>query len=179
MRTQHLSTVTCHVVASYGNTAKNAIKAYRVGGERVVGLVEQRWSRSLRASRTKLGTGVAHNANAVQARLQQLAQTSLTLTSNGAERVVNTVVHLADASVHMVADNALWLEDKLGTQALSRLSQLALPAASALHELADRVEGQSVKLVSKIAGKPVRKPVAKRARVAVRKTAKTAAVATA
>lgn len=175
MRTQHLSNVTCRVFASYGKTARNAIKAYRVGGERVIGLVQQRWNRSLRASRAKLGTGVAHNANTTQARLQKLAQTSLALTANSADRVVNTVVHLADTGVHMVADNALWLEDKLGTQALSRLSQLALPAASTLQALAARVEGHSAKLVSKVAGQPARKPAGKPARVAVRQTAKTAA----
>lgn len=177
MRTQHLSTVTCRLTASYGNTAKNVIKAYRVGGERLVGLVEQRWNRSLRASRVKLGTGVAHNANAAQARLQQFAQTSLALTANGADRVVNTVLHLADTSVHMVADNALWLEDKVGTHALTRLSQFALPAAAALNELAERVENQSAKLVSKIAGQPARKAAPKRARVAVRKAVKATATA--
>ena len=174
MRTKNLSTLTCHVVASYGNTAKHAITAYRTGGERVVGVIEQRWNRSLNASRSQLAEGVARNANAVQARLQQFAQSGLALTSNGAESLVNKMVQLADAGVHSVADNALWLEAKVGTTALTRLSELALPAANAWSRLADQVEDQSAKLVGKIAGKPVRRAAPKRARVAVRKAIKTA-----
>lgn len=177
MRSKKLTTLTCHVVASCGNTAKHAITAYRTGGERVVGVIEQRWNRSLKASRSQLAAGVARNASAVQARLQHIAQTGLALTSNGAESLVNKMVQLADAGVHSVADNALWLEAKVGTTALSRLSELALPAVTAWSRLADQVEDQSAKLVGKIAGKPVRRATPKRARVAARKAIKTVAAA--
>jgi len=34
-----LSTVTCHVIDAYGNTATNVIHAYRAGGECVVGML--------------------------------------------------------------------------------------------------------------------------------------------
>lgn len=174
MRSNNLTTVTCHVVASYGNTAKHAIHAYRNGGERVVGVIEQGWNRSLKASRPKLAAGVVRNANAVQARVQQLAQSGLALTSDGAENLVDKMVQLADAGVHSVADNALWLQDKVGTTALTRLSELALPAANAMSKLADQVEDQSAKLASKFAAKPVRRNAPKRARAVVRKTIKTA-----
>ena len=176
MRSNQLATVTCHVVASYGNTAKHAITAYRTGGERVVGVIEQRWNRSLNASRSQLATGVARNANAVQARLQRFAQTGLALASDGAESLVNKMVQLADAGVHAVADNALWLEAKVGTTALTRLSEFALPAATAMSRLADQVEDQSAKLVGKIADKTVRRAAPKRARLAARKAIKTATV---
>lgn len=175
MRTQNLSAVTCHVIASYGNTARHAIAAYRTGGERVVGLIEQRWSRSLQASRSRLAAGVAHNANAVQRRLQQIAVTGLTVSSDTAQGLVNQMINMANAGVHSVADNALWLENKAGTTALTRLSQYALPAATALSHLVDKVENQSAKLARKMAGKPMVKTAARRARPALRKTAKTVA----
>ena len=177
MRTKNLSGLTCHVVASYGNTAKHAITAYRTGGERVVGVIEQRWNRSLKESRSQLAAGVVRNANAVQARLQQFAQAGLALTSDSAESLVNKMVQLADAGVHSVADNALWLEARIGATALTRLSQFALPAATAVSRLADQVEDQSAKLAGKIAGKPVRRAAPKRARVAARKAVKTVAAA--
>lgn len=179
MASKKLSTVTCHVVASYGNTARHAIHAYRSGGERVVGVIEQGWNRSLNASRSQLAAGVARNANAVQARLQHLAQAGLTLSADSAETLVDKVVQLADAGVHSVADNALWLEAKVGTTALTRLSELALPAANAMSKLADQVEDQSAKLASKIAAKPMRRHAPKRTRAAVRKTIKAAKTAAA
>ena len=37
MAKQNLATVTNELIASYGNTAKNVILAYRTGGERLVG----------------------------------------------------------------------------------------------------------------------------------------------
>ena len=153
-----------------------SITAYRTGGERVVGVIEQRWNRSLNASRSQLAAGVARNANAVQARLQRFAQTGLALASDGAESLVNKMVQLADAGVHAVADNALWLEAKVGTTALTRLSEFALPAATAMSRLADQVEDQSAKLVGKIADKTVRRAAPKRARLAARKAIKTATV---
>lgn len=174
MPSKNLSTVTCHVVAAYGNTAKHAIHAYRNGGERVVGVIKQGWNRSLKASRSQLAAGVARNANAVQARLQHFAQTGLSMSADGAENLVNKAVQLVDAGLHSVADNALWLEAKVGTTALTRLSELALPAANAMSKLADRVEDQSAKLASKIAAKPVRRFAPKRARAAVHKTIKAA-----
>jgi len=85
-------------------------------------------------------------------------------------------VQLADAGVHAVADNALWLEAKVGTTALTRLSEFALPAATAMSRLADQVEDQSAKLVGKIADKTVRRAAPKRARLAARKAIKTATV---
>jgi hypothetical protein len=54
MRAKNLSTLTCHVINSFGNTANSVIHAYRAGGERVVGLLEQRWHRALKQSRAQL-----------------------------------------------------------------------------------------------------------------------------
>ena len=62
MASKKLATVTCHMITSYGNTAKNVIHAYRVGGERVIGMLEQRWDRALKQSRSQLAEGVAKNA---------------------------------------------------------------------------------------------------------------------
>ncbi len=177
MRTQNLTSVSCHVVAAYGNTARHAIKAYRRGGERVIKLVEQRWDRALAVSRPKLAAGVARNAGAVQARLQRLAQSGLTLSSDGAVSLVDKAVQLVDASVHAVADNALWLEDKAGVKPFSRLSQLALPAATVVSQFADQLEDQTALLAAKVAGRPTVKPVASRTRRAVRKTATAVAAA--
>ena len=52
MTAKNLSTVACDLIESYGNTAKNVIDAYRAGGEHAVSLLEQRWSRAMKQSRS-------------------------------------------------------------------------------------------------------------------------------
>jgi hypothetical protein len=43
MANQKLATVTNELIESYGNTAKNVINAYRVGNERAVVFMDQRF----------------------------------------------------------------------------------------------------------------------------------------
>jgi hypothetical protein len=176
MASKKLATVTCHMITSYGNTAKNVIHAYRVGGERVIGMLEQRWDRALKQSRSQLAEGVAKNATAVQHSLQNYSLKGLTFTSGGAQDMVNRLVKLADAGVHSVAVNAARFEDKTGARTLSSLAQAALPGATALSALASQIEQKSADLASKVAGDNVVVKVARRARTATRKSASVAAV---
>lgn len=177
MSAKKLSTVTCHVINAYGNTAKNVIHAYRAGGERVVSLLDQRWHSALQQSRSKLAAGVAKNAGVVQQTLHKYSLKGLTMTSGGVQSVVDHVVKLADAGVHSMSVNASRFEDKTGAHVLSNLAQAALPGAIALSALASQLEQKSAQLASKIAGDNVVVVVAKRARTAARKPRATTAKA--
>lgn len=169
MNAKNLSTVTSNVVESYGNTAKNVIHAYRAGGERVVDLVEERWNSALKESRSKLAAGVAKNATTVQKALCRYSKKGLTMSSGGAQTVVNQVVKMADAGIHTAALNANRLEEKMGLHPLSTLAKVALPGAVVLNNLATQVEQKSADLASRIAGDNVVVVVAKHARTAARK----------
>lgn len=169
MTAKNLATVSSNVVESYGNTAKNVIHAYRAGGERVVDLVEDRWNSALKESRSKLAAGVAKNATTVQKVLCRYSKKGLTMSSGGAQTVVNKVVKLADAGIHSAAFNANRLEEKIGVHPLSTLAKVALPGAVALNTLATTVEQKSADLANRIAGDKVVVAVAKRVRTAVRK----------
>ncbi len=169
MSAKKLSTVTCHVIQAYGNTANNVIRAYRAGGERVVGLLDKRWNRALKATRSQLATGVASNANSLENLLQTYSVKGLALTAGTAQGVVNKAVKLADSGVHAVAANASRFEGKTGAHVLSTLAQKALPGAELLSTLASQIEQKSANLASKIAGNNVVVTVAKRARTAARK----------
>ena len=179
MSAKKLSTVTCHVINAYGNTAKNVIHAYRAGGERVVRMLDRRWNSALKKSRPELATGVAKNAGVVQQVLHSYTLKGLTVTAGGAQTVVNQVVKLADAGVHGLSVNADRFEDKTGAHMLSTLAQAALPSAVALSALAHKIEQKSAHLASKIAGDNVVVTVAKRARTVARKPRKPVAAATA
>jgi hypothetical protein len=175
MSSKKLSTVTCHVINAYGNTASNVIHAYRAGGERVVSMLDARWNVALKQSRSQLATGVAKNATAVQQVLQKYTLKGLTVTSGGAQDVVNQAVKLADAGVMAVAQNVDRFEDKTGVSVLSTVAQAALPGAEALSALATQIEQKSADLAKKIAG--TKAVAAKRSRPVARKARPVAKVA--
>lgn len=169
MRTQKLSTVATDVIASTGNTAKNVIQAYRVGGERVVGLLEQRWNQSFKASRAQLSAETAKNATSAQQMFSGGATKGLVITTNGAQGVVNQMVKLAGAGVERVAANANLFEEKTGVTALNTLAQATLPSAVVLSAFAAQMEQKSAVLVRKAAGDNTATAAVKRATAAVRK----------
>jgi hypothetical protein len=169
MSSKNLSTVTCHVINAYGNTANNVIHAYRAEGERVVDMLDARWNSALKQSRPKLAAGVAKNATVVQQVLQKYTLKGLTVTSGGAQDVVNQMVRLADAGVMTVTANMNRFEGKTGINVLSTVAQAALPGAIALSALATQIEQKSADLASKIAGDNVVGTATKRQRTAVRK----------
>lgn len=174
MRTKTLSALTCHMINSYGNTAKNVIHAYRAGGERVVGLLDHRWNRALKQSRSQLAADVAKNATAVQQALHNYSLKGLTHTSAGAQDMVTRMVKLADAGVHTVSVNAARFEDKTGARALSSLAHAAMPGATALSALISQIERKSADLVTQVAGDKTMKKVARRTRTPRQPTAASA-----
>lgn len=178
MSTKKLATVTCHVISSYGNTASNVIHAYRTGGERVVKLLDRRWNGALRQSRSQLAAGVAKNATVLQQAVHKYSIKGLTLSSGGAQGLVNQVVKLADAGVTTLSAGANRLEDKTGVHVLSTLAQAVLPGARLLDTLAGRIEQTSANLATRIAGDNVVISVAKRTASTARKPRTAARTAT-
>ncbi len=175
MTQPQLSSVTVDVIESYGNTAKNVIQAYRAGGERLVGYFGKRWESALDESRPQLEKDVAKNASAAQKVLGAYTLKGVTLTADGADTVVDSVVRLAGKGVAQVAANATLFEEKTGVTALNTLAQAAVPAAVTVSNLFGQIEKKSAALASRAAGKPVR---AKRAATARKPRArKTAAAA--
>ncbi|OQW89075.1 MAG: hypothetical protein BWK72_03635 [Rhodoferax ferrireducens] len=169
MSAKKLSTVTCHVISSYGNTANNVIHAYRAGGERVVKLLDKRWNGAMRQSRSQLAGGVAKNATLVQQAMHKYSLKGLTLTSGGAQSVVKQVVKMADAGVTTLSAGASRIEDKTGAHVFSTMAHAVLPGALVLDNLASQIEQKSADLASRIAGDNVVVKVAKRATAATRK----------
>ena len=175
MTAKNLSTVAADLIESYGNTAKNVIDAYRVGGERVVSLLEKRWNSALKQSRTELSKDAAKNATAAQLAFSAYYSKGLTLTSNVAMQVVSQVVKLASTGVDRVAANAELFTDKTGMTTLNTIAKATVPSAEVLSKLASQIEQKSAALVSKIAGDDVSVAAVKRASAfGQRRTAKAA-----
>ena len=175
MRTKNLTKLSCHMVTAYANTARHVIHAYQSGGERVIGLLQQRWQGALRKSRSQLASDVAKNASNAQHVLHRYSVKGLTLTSDGAQHMVKRVADLADAGILAISSNATRFEDKTGVHALSTLARAALPGATLLGTLATQIEHKTANLASRIAGDVVAQKPRRRARVTPRQAAAPAA----
>jgi hypothetical protein len=158
-----LTAVTTDLIESYGNTAKNVINAYRVGNERVVGMMDQRWESAVKATGKRLTTEVRTNALAAQKKLSGYYIKGITLGTDGADTAVAKAVELAAKGVQQVAANAARFEKSTGMTTLNKLAVAAVPAAQAVSKVATRLEKQSGELVNTVAGKKsVAKVVSKR-----------------
>ena len=153
MTARNLSTVTTDLIVSYGSTVKNVIHAYRVGNERVIGFMDQRWESALRKSGAKLKPEVRGNALSAQQEFSGYYIKGITLTTAGADTVVDKVVELASKGVHRIAANAGHFEKRTGVTVLNKLAVVAAPAVEAVIKLADKLEQKSELLSNKLAGK--------------------------
>lgn len=175
MSAKSLSTVASDLIESYGNTAKNVIDAYRASGERVVSVLEQRWNRALKESRSELTAEVAKNASAAQQAFSAYYSKGLTLTTNGAQQLVSQLVKLAETGVERAAANAALFEEKTGVSTLTTLAKATAPGAWVLSKVATQIEQKTADLANKIAGDDVTTVSAKRpSAFSQRRTAKTA-----
>ncbi len=153
MTTQTLSTAATQLVESYGNTAKNVINAYRVGNERAIGFMDQRWESALHKTGKKLSAEVRGNALSAQKKLSACYTQGVTLASDSADTLVNKAVALAGKGIHQAAANASQFEKKTGVKALHTIAGAAVPAVAVVTKLASSLEKQSGLLANKLAGK--------------------------
>ena len=158
MSSKNLAAVTNELITSYGNTAKNVIKAYRVGNERAVSYMDSSWSTAVAKTGKRLSAEVRGNAVAAQRKLTGYYTTGVTLASDRADVAVARAVEAAEKGIAQVAANATRFDLALGVPAMNKLAVAAVPAAQAVSEVAAKLEVQSSALVSKVAGKKTAKP---------------------
>ena len=169
-----LATVTTELIASYGNTAKNVINAYRVGNERVVGFMDQRWENAVKQTGKRLSVEARDNALTAQKKLSGYYIKGIALTSDSADTAVNKAVELAGKGVQQVAANAARFQKSTGVTTLNKLAVVAVPAAQAVSKVAVKIEQQSDQLVNTVAGKTAKVKVASVKRVTPFKKARAA-----
>lgn len=153
MSSKNLSTVANDLITSYGNTARNIIRAYRVGNERVIGFMDQRWEKALRKNAGQLDAEVRGNARSAQQKVSAYYSKGLLMTTDSAGIVVNKMVELAGKGVAQLAANAGKFEKSTGVSALNSLAHATVPAAEVASKLASRIEFRSNQLADKLAGK--------------------------
>jgi hypothetical protein len=179
MSRKNLSSVATAVIESYGNTAINVINAYRIGGERVIGFVDQRFEAAVNAGGARLSDELRANLIDTEKRISGYYAKGLQVGTERAETAVTTAVDLASKGVERIAANAERFEEATKLGALDMLTRVALPAATAMSEVVVRIEEGSNELVKRVTGQPAivkaAKAKAKTVKKAVAKSAKQAA----
>lgn len=167
MSKKNLSSVTASVIDSYGNTARNVISVYRVGGERVIDFVDQRFEAVVHTGTARLGAGLRSNLIGTQQRLSGYYSQSLHYGSDRAESVVDAAVDLAHKGARRIAANAERFDQATGLGALEAIHRVALPAATAVSQFAQRIERGSSRLAQRVSRQPaLARGVAKQAKQA-------------
>ena len=179
MSKKNLSSVATAVIDSYGNTAINVINAYRAGGERVIGFFDQRFEAAVNTGAARLSDELRTNLIDTEKRISGFYARGLQVGSERAESAVSSAVELAHKGVERMAANAERFDQATKLGALEAINRLALPAATAVSQVVERIEEGSSQLAQRVAGEPaVVEAVAKQAKTvkkAVAKTAKKAA----
>jgi hypothetical protein len=180
MSKKNLSSVATAVIESYGNTAINVINAYRVGGERVIGFFDQRFEAAVNTGAARLSDELRDNLIGTEKRISGYYSRGLQLGTDRAESAVNTAVELASKGVDRIAANAERFDQATKFGALEAINRVALPAATAVSEVVERIEEGSSQLVKRVAGQPaVVKAAVKQVKAVRKAAAKTAKKATA
>ena len=166
MTARNLSTVTIDLITSYGNTAKNVINAYRVGNERVIGFMDQRWENALRKTGDQLESDVRGNARFAEKKLTAYYSRGIEFAANSADTVVSKVVELAGEGVQRVAANASQFQNSTGVSTFNTLALAAAPVAEIVSRLVSKIEQGSGALVNRVAGKHAATKVTEATKVA-------------
>lgn len=154
MNQRTLSAATTDLLETYGKTAHNMIEVYRVGGERVAGFVDQRWSMALDSVGTRLAADVRSNALSAQRKVSSLYTRGVRFSTGGADAVVHKAVAIATQGVRQAAASAEQLEHLTGITRLAQVAHAALPAVEVVQRVASQLEVRSHRLAKRVAGRP-------------------------
>jgi hypothetical protein len=155
MSTKNLSTVANEVIEAYGITTINVINAYRFGGERMIGFVDERFAEAVNRGAPTLSKQVRSNLIDGQQRVSGFYVKGLHYGTDRAQNAVGVAVDLASKGVNVVAANADRLDRATNLNALPRLNRAVMPAAKVVVQVVERIEEGSGKLVQRVSGKAV------------------------
>ena len=175
MSTKNLSTVAAQVIEASGMAATNVINSYRFGGERVIGYFDERFASAVTRGASSLGKSTRSTLIDNQQRVSGLYVKGLRLSTDRAQSAVGVAVDLATKGVSLVATNAKRLESRVNLNALDKLTRVAMPAATLLSSVAERLEEGTTELVKRVAGKtmPAKAVATRKLNAAKRKAAAT------
>lgn len=175
MSTKNLSTIANHVIETTGITATNVINTYRLGGERLIGILDQGFVKAAAPVGSAFGKTVRSNLIDGGKRVSDYVLHGLHLGTDGAQRAVGVAVDLASKSVGFWAASAVRVDHASKLNALGTFNRVAMPAARLVQQVAERLEDSSSQLVRSVSGKdlPAKAVATRKLSAATRRAAAT------
>jgi len=173
MSTQTLSRVTLDTLENYRTAATQAVLAYRLGSQRLVGAVNGALENSLYPRTAKLSIGVTERMNEVRGNVSDIVVKGIDQVALRTEKAIEFGTTAAAAQVEKVAEYAAADHNALVAGSLEAAVRFSLPGAKLALAVSGKVAEGANKLAD-VAGaqelkKAVKKTVKKVARKAVAK----------
>jgi len=165
MTSQTLSSVTLQTVENYRTAATQAVVAYRLGGHRLVGVVNGRLKSSVYPRTVKLAPRVTHHMNEVRGNVSKMVVKGIDRVAERTEQVIESTSTTAAAQVNKVASFVAKVENEVVADGLQVAARLTMPGAKAALALSGRLAKRANALAdaagASAAGTAVRQPAAR------------------
>jgi len=171
MSTQNLSSVAFDVVGQYNQAGKQLVRAYRVGSDRAVDAVNERFESVVNARPLSIvGDTVKANLIGAEKKLTGVVSRGVNLGANGADFTIDQVARVANVGIERMVEASNRVENVIGSTAVQRVNTLALPAATMSLQIANFVAQSSKFLSERVTGvEKVARPVKKAAKKVAKK----------
>jgi hypothetical protein len=153
MSTKNLSSVATDLIESYGITATNVVNAYRFGGARLIGFVDQNFANAVNRGGSLIRADLRSGLIGRQQLISGYYVKGLDFGGERAEAAIGIAVDLASKGVSLAAANAERFDQATNLGALEVLNRVAMPAANVVVQVVERIEQGSGKLVRVVSGK--------------------------
>lgn len=171
MTNQTLSRVTLASLENYRTAASQAVVAYRLGGRRLVGVVNGALKNSVYPRTAKLAPQATERMDEVRGNVSEVVVKGIDQVAERAEKAIAVGSRTAAAQVSKVARFAAGIDNEMLANGLQAAARLTLPGAKVALVVSSRVAEGASALAGAAGARPVRKAVRKAATAAQRQTA--------
>jgi hypothetical protein len=171
MTNQSLSRVTLESLKNYRTAATQAVVAYRLGGHRLVSVVNGALEDSVYPRTAKLAPRATDRMNEVRGNVSQIVVKGIDQVAERAEKAIELGSTTAAAQVTKMAKFAAGIDNEIVANGLRAAARLSMPGAKVALVVSSRVAEGASALAGAAGARPVRKAVRKAAAGSKRKVA--------
>ena len=153
MSTQTLTSVAINVVGQYNQAGKQLVRAYRVGTERAVGAVSERFAAVVNARQLPLvNDNVKASLIVAEQQIAGLVANGLNAGAKGADTTIDQLARGVKGGIERIAATGSKIETVFNVSMLDTVGVLALPVAYVSLEIGNIVAQGTKRLTERVAG---------------------------
>ena len=171
MTTPTLSSVTLETLENYRNAATRAVVAYRLGGNRLVRIVNGALQSSVYPRTAKLAPRATERLNEVRGNVSEIIVKGVDQVAERTAQAIEFSSTAAAAQVSKFADFAASIDNQIVANGLQTAARLTLPGAKVALVVSSKLAKGANALADAAGARPVRSVARKAARGAKRSAA--------